>query len=147
MLRCSPCVRVIHYHGLLTPIMHETQGNRVRSCNLALTSRHHLRVGSIAGTIRENKTWKDREGQQRWNTNEKFRPNIFAIFVQLSSESSTVWSTCSSEMGELIILPSGKKVGHDWTIDHKLGAGSFGAVYRCSNSKGEIFALKVRHRD
>uniref|UniRef100_A0A914S4L6 Protein kinase domain-containing protein n=1 Tax=Parascaris equorum TaxID=6256 RepID=A0A914S4L6_PAREQ len=46
-------------------------------------------------------------------------------------------------MAELIILPSGKKVGHDWTIDHKLGAGSFGAVYRCSNSKGEIFALKV----
>ncbi|VDK54766.1 unnamed protein product, partial [Anisakis simplex] len=34
------------------------------------------------------------------------------------------------------------RIGRNWTIDRKLGAGAFGAVYRCMNEKGELYALK-----
>lgn len=46
-------------------------------------------------------------------------------------------------MGELIQLAAGKSV-KQWKIDKKLGEGAFGAVYKCSNPQGEIYALKVK---
>ncbi|CAI5451857.1 unnamed protein product [Caenorhabditis angaria] len=49
-------------------------------------------------------------------------------------------------MGELIQLDVGKKV-KQWKIDKKLGEGAFGAVYKCSNAKGELYALKVEGKD
>lgn len=49
-------------------------------------------------------------------------------------------------MGDLIQLDVGKKV-KKWRIDKKLGEGAFGAVYKCSNPKGDLFALKVEGKD
>ncbi|CAO4372374.1 unnamed protein product [Caenorhabditis nigoni] len=49
-------------------------------------------------------------------------------------------------MGDLIQLSVGQKV-KKWQIDKKLGEGAFGAVYKCSNPKGDLFALKVEGKD
>uniref|UniRef100_A0A914GV05 Protein kinase domain-containing protein n=1 Tax=Globodera rostochiensis TaxID=31243 RepID=A0A914GV05_GLORO len=44
---------------------------------------------------------------------------------------------------ELVELKAGTRVSNRWTIDKKLGAGSFGAVYLCHNRRGEEAALKT----
>ncbi|CAB3396815.1 unnamed protein product [Caenorhabditis bovis] len=49
-------------------------------------------------------------------------------------------------MGDLIQLEVGKMV-KKWRIDKKLGEGAFGAVYKCSNEKGDLYALKVEGKD
>ncbi|CAJ0586316.1 unnamed protein product, partial [Mesorhabditis spiculigera] len=49
-------------------------------------------------------------------------------------------------MGELVLLEPGRKV-NEWVIEKKLGEGAFGAVYRCNNGKGDLFALKVEGKN
>lgn len=48
--------------------------------------------------------------------------------------------------GELIQLETGQCVGR-WTIEKKLGEGAFGAVYKCTDGKGNLYALKAVSRD
>lgn len=46
----------------------------------------------------------------------------------------------------LVTLSPGDPVG-PWTIDKKLGAGAFGAVYLCHNNNGIKAALKTEPVD
>jgi serine/threonine protein kinase len=43
---------------------------------------------------------------------------------------------------DIVQLLPGDKIG-EWTIENKLGQGSFGAVYLVKNKKNEQYALKV----
>ncbi|KAI6229823.1 Protein kinase domain-containing protein [Aphelenchoides fujianensis] len=50
-------------------------------------------------------------------------------------------------MGDLIQLAEGKVIDKKWRVEKKLGEGAFGAVYKCTDEKKNVFALKVEGKD
>ncbi|CAD6199545.1 unnamed protein product [Caenorhabditis auriculariae] len=117
------------------------------------SSRAHVYRNTVWGTIdftksttakKEEAKSKEKTGQASvtWGT----RIEVSVYKGKRMKRDKHQLSVRSAKMGDLIQLDCGKKV-KQWRIDKKLGEGAFGAVYKCSNEKGDFYALKVEGKD